>query len=195
MSKTDNKKALLQTGMQFVLEGGYNHTGLNEVLAAANIPKGSFYYYFSSKEEFGLALIEEFDQGNKAVAQTFLKDGTFDPLTRLKNYFDYFITYLQEMQCRQGCLAGNMGQELSDQNETFRVRIKCVMDDWAGAIANCIKEAQTAGQIDTSLDPLMLGHFCLNNWEGAILQMKIAKNPQPLMLFRQMLFEVILKPC
>ena len=179
--------------MRFVLEQGYNHTGLNEVLETANVPKGSFYYYFGSKEEFGLALIEEYDRANKAGFQTFLKDKTFDPLTRLKNYYQFYINHLEGLECRQGCLVGNLGQEMSDQNEAFRLRVKRVMDDWAVAFTECLREAQEVGQIAASLDPVALGQFCLNNWQGAILQMKITKNSQPLHLFNQMLFEVVLK--
>lgn len=180
--------------MQFILEQGYNNTGLNQVLEAAKVPKGSFYYYFDSKEDFGLKLVEEFEVSNKALLGQFLGDQAVDPLTRLRNYFQFNCDYLESLGCRQGCLVGNLGQEMSDQSETLRLSIKRVMDDWATSLSECVKEAQAAGQLTASLDAVSLGLFCLNNLQGAFLQMKITKNPQPLRLFMQFTFELVLKP-
>ena len=124
MNRNETKKAILNVGMKLVLENGYNHTGLNEVLTLAGVPKGSFYYYFTNKEDFGLQLIDQFYDGNKVALKLFLEDENYDPLSRLRRYFQSSIDYLTSLEYRQGCLLGNLGQELSDQNETFRLKLK-----------------------------------------------------------------------
>jgi AcrR family transcriptional regulator len=44
---------------------GYGATGLQEILHAAGVPKGSFYHHFHSKEEFTVALIERYVAGRQ----------------------------------------------------------------------------------------------------------------------------------
>ncbi len=192
MSKTDTKNALIQVGTRFIIENGYNHTGLNEVLAEAGVPKGSFYYYFSSKEDFGLQVIGNFESSNKAALKLYLEDENYNPLDRLKRYFQTNIEYLVSSECRQGCLVGNLGQELSDLNDTFRLKVKQVMDNWASSLAACIRLAQQEGQINSNMDPQVLGEFCLSSWQGAVLRMKIAKNKSPLDNFWSLMFDVVL---
>ena len=59
--KQDTRTLLLEAGTEIMLEKGYTNTGIQEVLLKAGVPKGSFYHYFASKEEFALAIIESFD--------------------------------------------------------------------------------------------------------------------------------------
>src|SRR4051812_21632858 len=94
-AKQDTKQALLDIGTKLIFRQGYNHTGLNEVLEAANIPKGSFYYYFSSKEDFGLQALDSFIERNRARLAANLADNTVDPLTRIHHYFDWYSNYLE----------------------------------------------------------------------------------------------------
>lgn len=191
MNRNETKKAILDVGMKLVLQNGYNHTGLNEVLALAGVPKGSFYYYFANKEDFGLQLIDQFHAANKAALKHFLEDETYDPLTRLRRYFQTNVEYLVDLEYRQGCLLGNLGQELSDQNETFRLKLKEVMQEWASSLAACLKQAQEAGQISPELDTCQLGEFFLNNWQGSLMRMKIIKSRAPLDQFIQGMFGML----
>jgi len=52
MAKDDVRDHLVEVGLQTFRAGGYNHTGVKDLVAAADVPKGSFYYYFDSKEDF-----------------------------------------------------------------------------------------------------------------------------------------------
>src|SRR4051794_11112647 len=172
MSKQDTKQALLENGIKLIFRQGYNHTGLNEILAAADVPKGSFYYYFESKEDFGLQALDQFIRRNRERLTSFLGDTTVDPLTRLRNYYDWYANYLESMQCSQGCLLGNLGQELSDQNEVFRRKIDEAMRVLPKGLAACLREAQEQGQISGAQDMETLAEFIYNSWQGALLRMK-----------------------
>ena len=59
-AKATTKATLVDAGTQLILEQGYHHTGIQDVLQTAGVPKGSFYYYFPSKEAFGLEVIAQF---------------------------------------------------------------------------------------------------------------------------------------
>src|SRR5438132_4961652 len=69
-TKVPTKAALVDAGLHLMLEKGYHHMGIQDVLQAAGVPKGSFYYYFPSKEAFGLAVIAQFaDTSQPSLAQ------------------------------------------------------------------------------------------------------------------------------
>ena len=193
MNKQDTKQTLLDIGTKLIARQGYNHTGLNEVLEEAGIPKGSFYYYFDSKEDFALQVLDAFAIRNRTRRASYLQDETLDPLSRMRAYFDWYVGYLVSMNCSFGCMLGTLGQELSDQNETFRTSINEYMTFFEADLETCLVAAQQADQISAALDVHELAAFCYNSWQGAMLRMKVTKSPEPLHMFMDMLFNVILK--
>ncbi|MUL36326.1 TetR/AcrR family transcriptional regulator [Gloeocapsopsis dulcis] len=194
MGKDTTKIALLKTGARFLKEKGYNNTGIQEVLQATGVPKGSFYYYFKSKEDFGLEIIENDACEHNRVLNKYLKDETLSPLTRLRRYFEVKYEEFASLQCREGCLLGNLGQELADQNERFRLRLEEIFAAWRNCYIDCLQQAQAVGEISSYLDVPVLADFCLNSWEGALQQMKVTKSPVPLQTFMTVMFDVVLQP-
>lgn len=185
--------ALLKTGARFFREKGYNHTGIQEVLQTTGVPKGSFYYYFKSKEDFGLEIIDNNASEHNWVLDSYLNDETLTPLTRLRRYFEAKCEEFTSLQCREGCLLGNLGQELADQNERFRLRLEEIFAQWRDRYVECLQQAQDTGEIPPHLDVRVLGEFCLNSWEGALQQMKVSKSPAPLKAFITVMFDLVLK--
>src|SRR5262245_63570685 len=82
------KEALLEAGTHIILEKGYNHMGIQEVLQAAGVPKGSFYYYFPSKAAFGLQIIERFAAAYTRRLDQCLGDTSASPLSRLRRHLE-----------------------------------------------------------------------------------------------------------
>lgn len=120
MSKETTRDTLLEAGRQIFLERGFNHTGIDAILTAAGVPKGSFYYYFASKEAFALEVLNRFAAGHEADLERILKDRNILPLERLRRLVEATVERLEPQQCRNGCLVGNFCQEMADQNEAFR---------------------------------------------------------------------------
>jgi len=87
--KSETKNRILKAGARIMLEHGFNHTGLQEVLQAAEVPKGSFYFYFQSKEDFGLQCIGYYAENFFARADRFLQDPARPPLQRLRRFFSW----------------------------------------------------------------------------------------------------------
>ncbi|WP_404786918.1 TetR family transcriptional regulator C-terminal domain-containing protein [Altericista sp. CCNU0014] len=191
--KEDTKLALIKAGRRIIVEKGYNHAGIQEILLAVGIPKGSFYHFFSSKEEFGLAIIDYDSQMHDRIVEQYLGDTSLSPLNRLKRYFTFKLEEFETLQYREGCLFGNLSQEMADQNDRFRVRLQAATDRWREQFADCIQLAQDAGEISTKTQAKDLAEFCLNSWEGALLQMKLSKSDAPLQNYIQFMFGVILK--
>jgi TetR/AcrR family transcriptional regulator, transcriptional repressor for nem operon len=191
--KEDTRLALIKAGRRIIVEKGYNHAGIQEILLATGVPKGSFYHFFSSKEEFGLAIIEYDSQMHDHIVEQYLANTSLSPLNRLKRYFTFKLEEFETLQYREGCLFGNLSQEMADQNDRFRLRLQAATDRWQDQFADCIQSAQAAGEISKQYKPKDLAEFCLNSWEGALLQMKVAKSNLPLKNYIQFMFGVILK--
>ena len=193
MKQAEAKERILAAGMELVPVYGYNATGLDAVLKKAGVPKGSFYHHFGAKENFGLALIERFAAEYAVKLDGFLLDAAHPPLRRIDNYLDHTIRHLEERNFSRGCMAGNLGQELADQNERVRKRLAAVFEEWLGKFAACIAEAQQRGELDGSLDAGSIARFLLSGWEGAILQAKVLRSVEPLRNFRAVLREIVLR--
>ena len=173
---------------------GYNATGIDAILKRAGVPKGSFYHYFGSKEEFGLTVIESFAKSYDERLDGFFTDFQTAPLNRIRNYLESGLARLTENQCTKGCLIGNLGQELADQNERFRARLDEIFTSWKERFAGCLKEAQLSGALSQDLDSAVLAGFILSGWEGANLRSKVMKSPHALRDFIDTLFATVLKP-
>ncbi len=193
MKKESSHTRLLETGQRIFLEKGYNHTGIQEVLKDAGVPKGSFYYYFKSKEDFGLQVIESFAADYHTKLDRFLLDETLTPLTRFRHYFEYGIQQFEANQFRCGCLIGNLSQEMAGQSDTFRSRLDEILDQWRERFAQCLKQAQVEGELCDQWDVRMLANYCLDSWEGAILRAKVTQSIEPLQTFMTILFDIVLK--
>jgi TetR/AcrR family transcriptional repressor of nem operon len=186
-AKATTKAALMDAGTQLLLEQGYHHTGIQDVLQAAGVPKGSFYYYFPSKEAFGLEVIAQFAAAYLARLERYLGDTTSSPLTRLRRHLDDTLVRFERRGCRGGCLIGNLSQELADQHPVLRAQLDAVLTSWRARYAQLFREAQAIGELRADLEPEALADFYLNSFEGALLRAKVSKSPEPLRQFLTMM--------
>ena len=193
MARETSKKTILQEGARLIHAKGFNHTGLQEILSAAGIPKGSFYFYFKSKDDFGLELVDYYWEFIEAMGETYLKDSTIGPLIRLERFIDAYQAMFENMGLRCGCPIGNLMQEMSDLSEPFREKVGDIYSRMHGHIARILIEAKDLGELPAGMDPASTAQFILNSWEGAIMHMKLAKSVEPLIIFKRMVFDHILK--
>ncbi len=192
-AQTGTREEIIRKGAELIHARGFNATGLKQVLEAALVPKGSFYFYFKSKEDFGLAVIEYFRDSIETTAGRFLEDDGTPPLSRLSRFFDGYLDIFRKMNFSRGCPIGNLMQEMSDLNEAFRVNITEVYSGLGKKIELLLAEARNRGDLSGFTDPVQLSQFILNAWEGAIMQMKLTKDPEALVIFKKIVFERLLK--
>ncbi len=192
-TKQETKTALLQVGMDLMLEKGYTNTGIQEVLNALGVPKGSFYHYFDSKENYAVEIIHYFNQEYSANLLKILRNPQQKPIERLKAYCEWSKSMLVAQECRKGCLIGNLSQEMADQSEVLRKELSLVMDKQRDLFAECIEEGQKAGQIKTNRSAKDIAELFAAGWGGAVMRAKTIKSPQPLDVFMDLMFEDVLK--
>ena len=192
VGRADTRSQLLQVGAELISTQGYNNTGIKAILDAAGVPKGSFYYYFASKEDFGLAVIEHFDAHYQDKLDRILDDDAVAPLERLRNFLEAGITEMGAGDFARGCLMGNLAQELAGQNAAFRERLQEVFSGWTARFAECLAAARRRGDLAPDSEPEQLAEFLLVGWEGAVLRAKVTRDPQPMQAFRDTFFERVL---
>lgn len=183
---------LIEIGADLIAEQGFNATGINAVLSRAGVPKGSFYHYFSSKEDFGLAVIDAFAEQYDARLAAIFAASDVSPLERLRRYFAAGKADMLSCDHARGCLIGNLGQELSARSEVFRARLDQVFRAWESRLVVCLEEARAAGEVPDDIDPEALAGFIMAGWEGAILRAKTVKSLAPMECFEATLFRRVL---
>ncbi len=193
MARKDAKAAILEKGSHIIHKKGFNHTGIKEILDAARVPKGSFYHYFKSKEDFGLKLLDYYAGYFISRTESLTKDKKRPPIRRLKNFFDGFLHLFESVGCELGCPIGNLSQEMGDLSPAFRIRLEEIFLMMRSPIEELLNEARRDGDLPDSLHAREMADFIINSWEGAILRMKVQKNAGPLLLFDSMIFNGVLK--
>ncbi len=162
MSKRDD---IIMTAAQLIHEQGYHHIGIKSILDALQIPKGSFYHYFKSKEDLGLAVIDMYIEDLKGFIAE--HDATLDSLNE---FFDEHFGYLMEQDFKKGCPVGNLILELSDDQEVFREKLM----EWYEAFEMWIAAILASRSVEHPFDK---AKALIAAFEGAILLTKLDKNP------------------
>lgn len=192
MKRSHNKDEIVQAGLDIILTRGFNGTGIEAILKQANVPKGSFYNFFSSKEEFGLAVIDLFLADMTDLLHPFLADLSLPPLMRIRRSFEALITRFEGNNCYKGCLIANMALEMSDQCEAFRQRLEGALQGWIHSLTAILKEAREEGAVPIDVEPAVLAESIVASFEGALLRAKVKKSVEPLQNFIHLYFDVFL---
>jgi len=189
MATKDTRSDIIRAGMGIIARYGYNSTGIEAILKQAGVPKGSFYHYFSSKQEFGLQVLDHFASGIERIFSTMLSDASLSPLARLRKCVESLVVRFEDNNCGVGCLVANLGQELADQNEEFRQRLARIFRSWMRLFEQCLREARSAGEIPAQSSPELLAEVFISGFEGALLVSKVMKSSPPLRNFIDFYFE------
>ena len=194
MPGTDTRQRLIRVGSAIMARHGFNHTGIGTVLAEAGVPKGSFYYYFASKADFGLAVIEAYEIDHRRRLEALLGDAGVPPLQRIRNYFEAGLEDMAAHDYGQGCPIGNLSQELAALDEVFRTRLDAVFEDWRERFTRCLEAAGAAGDIPPESDFRQLAECLLSGWQGATLRSKVTRSLEPMQAFADVFLRQVLGP-
>ena len=188
----DSRSKLLEAGMAEFHQRGYAATGVDVVARRAQVPKGSFYNHFGSKQAYAAEVVDRYFERHLVKLREFLVDNNSSPMTRLRSYFDERTAFFQELGGQRGCMMGNLTLEAADESDLLRKHLAEHFATWSGMLAACISEAQTAGEIKSTIGASVLADFVLNSWEGALLRMKSERSIKPLEDAKAIIFGLVL---
>jgi TetR/AcrR family transcriptional regulator, transcriptional repressor for nem operon len=183
---------LIEVGLTLMRSHGYGATGLKEILDAADVPKGSFYHYFGSKEAFTTAVLARYATLEGQHAQEVLGNTRQAPLKRLRRYFEDLIRTAGQSAPIQGCLMGSLSLEVARASQVLQGCLSSNFAHWQVGVASVLREAVERGDLPRSTKPEILAGFVLNSWEGALLRSQADKSDAPLKNFLHYIFEQLL---
>src|ERR1700761_4071538 len=190
--KSGTREKLIRSGIEAIHASGYGGTSIQSIVEAANVPKGSFYNFFPSKEAFAAEVIDAYSNRGQERLRSFLLNQEVAPRARLEAYFDDRIEAFRIAQYVRGCLMGNFSAEAADQSALIRDGLTKHFGAWCELLEICIAEAQKQGEIGDQFPASLLAKFLLNSWEGALLSMPAEKNHIPLLDFKEIVFKKLL---
>ncbi|OIQ19293.1 MAG: hypothetical protein BM557_06200 [Flavobacterium sp. MedPE-SWcel] len=186
--------ALLEKGIELLWSKGYTATSVNDIVKVAGVPKGSFYFYFESKEDFVIKAIHKYFEEHFEPSRDILLDKSISPKQRLLNFHQYRCDQVKnEMNCKLGCMACNLANELSEHNEQIRLIILEKGDAIRFLIAGVIQEAQDCGEIDGTMKAIDLASFIEDAAKGALTTMKEMQSSYPIDNFKNIVEHVFLR--
>ncbi len=170
------RKHLLDTAQRIVGEKGFASVGLNEILGAAGIPKGSFYYYFASKEAFGKDLLEHYFEEDLAEIDRFLSEGGGTARHRLVAYWRYFRANQENDDPTGKCLAVKLGAEVSDMSEDMRLALKAGTSAIISRLSRVLEEGVADRSIRIAGSPAATARTLYQLWIGTSVMAKISRD-------------------
>jgi TetR/AcrR family transcriptional repressor of nem operon len=183
------KEQLIDGGSRVLFEKGFHATSVNDIVAAAGVPKGSFYNHFESKEALALEVTRRYN-GSQGIDRLATDDGP--PLERLRSHFETMGERAAARGVEHGCLLGNFATEMACHSPAIREFVSAALDSWSAAVATVLGQAQAAGELSRELDVQALGRYLVDAYEGSVARAKVSGDRAPLDAFITTTFGTLL---
>ncbi|MBY4890681.1 TetR/AcrR family transcriptional regulator [Pantoea sp. DY-15] len=166
------RQHIIDVARTLITHKGYSAVGLAEIVKAAGVPKGSFYYYFQSKEEFAEALLENYFTHYLTQVEEQLR-GSEPARERLLRYFAFWKVTQGADLPESKCLVVKLGAEVCDQYDSMRSVLASGTREIILRITACIHQGQSDGSLPSEVDAEALAEELYQLWLGASLMAKI----------------------
>ncbi|MBI3543265.1 MAG: TetR/AcrR family transcriptional regulator [Deltaproteobacteria bacterium] len=179
---THPREKLIHTAARLVHQQGWTITGINQILNEAGIPKGSFYYYFRSKEALGVAVLQLHQANLKKVLESTLLNPALAPDEALASFLQAVHEGPMADVFRYGCPAGNFASEIATQCPALLAEATRALELYREALRKLIERARADGASAGDADPDALSSIALMVLQGALLSYKCVGTVEPLEL-------------
>lgn len=175
----DIRQRILETGEAIISGKGFSAVGLAEILSTAKVPKGSFYYYFDSKEQFGEALLESYFADYLMRLDALLGATAVPARDRLMGYWQRWIEVQSLEPDSRQCLVVKLSAEVADLSEAMRLVLQKGTAAVLTRLDACLKEGIRDGSLASDLDSASTAHALYQLWLGASLLAKVGRDASP----------------
>lgn len=179
---THPRERLIKTAATLVHQQGWTATGINQILSDAGIPKGSFYYYFRSKEALGIAVIQLHYANTKQLLDRTLCNAGLSPDTAVYELLKELSTRDQDSVYVNGCPLSSIASEVANQSQLLLAEANRTLALYENAWAQLISRGQKEGSISPTLDPIEHGKIASHILQGGLVGVRRLQNVEPLEL-------------
>jgi len=167
MSKAVNTRlTILQKAFELIYSKGYQTTSIDDIIATTQVTKGAFYYHFKTKDEMGVAIIEEILK--PTMLESFIKpiENSENPIDDFYNMISYLLLEDPFLQVKYGCPVGNLTQEMTPWNNQFSLALSELVNQWMNTIEKAILNGQVSGLIRKDINGRQVGFFIMSGYWG-----------------------------
>jgi TetR/AcrR family transcriptional repressor of nem operon len=165
------RAAIIKAASQLMGSSGYNGASLNDILQASGAGKGQFYYYFSSKRQLGLAVIDDCLDFFQRNLFNCIMEADAGAETKFDNMLRWMVDFHETRQAWPGCFFGNLALEMSEHDEEFRQKLQTVFALWAEKLRPILR-AMLPTPVVSAAEVEKLALSIVAMLEGGILLMK-----------------------
>ena len=192
MKRKIYREDIINAGRDLMFSKGYSGTGIKDITDKIDIPKGSFYNHFTSKEEFGLEMLKAYSDNGVEIHKQNMLQGEGSPLERLERFYATAIEkYSNLFEFKLGCMMSNFSAEMADINEEFRAVLQHGFEQQESVIETCLNQAKELGEIDQHVDTRLYANQIINGWHGALVRMKAEGNAESLLNWKKFIFGLL----
>jgi TetR/AcrR family transcriptional repressor of nem operon len=180
---SDARQRLLDAACELMHTRSYGAVGVAEICAQADVRKGSFYYFFASKQALTLEAINAHWARQRAEWAAILHAP--DPaLERLRRLFEVTAAAQQDAQQTRGAVSGcalaNLALELSTQDRVVQARLQEIFDEQIAFIEETLRDAVAEGSIPATSATHGIARAVVAQMEGMVLFAKLGNDPEVL---------------
>lgn len=181
MNARTTKERILATAEEIMLERSFHSVGLKQILDIVKVPKGSFYHYFESKDQFGVEMMAHYMTETSVRKRELLlsPEREADPLQRLFDYLDASVVSMQDSAGRFPCLALKLASEVSDISEAMREELARGFKEWINIYQEVLDEAVAKKMLSKDFNTASEAQLIQDLWSGATHRAVTNRDPEP----------------
>jgi TetR/AcrR family transcriptional regulator, transcriptional repressor for nem operon len=168
---------------QFQLKG-YNGTSVQDLVNAAQAPKGTFYNHFASKEDLAAETVRRYSSQWNLDALADQAAGT--PRVRIDRHLADLIAAGRDIAAERGCLVANFAGEVPAHSPMVAAAVSAHLLSWVDTLTTVIDEAKGAGEVTSEEPAGDLAEFIVNAWEGGAVKAKATGSGHSIDVFERM---------
>ncbi|MBD8081377.1 TetR/AcrR family transcriptional regulator [Chryseobacterium caseinilyticum] len=157
---------ILQKAFELIYQKGYQTTSVDEIIATTQVTKGAFYYHFKTKDEMGLAILNELMIPNfkNNFIQPFQTEG--HPLDTIYNLLHYLLIESEDLKVEYGCPASNFTQEMAPWNIDFTKALNNLSINWEKTMIDAIEKAKKEQVLKSDVNAKEVAVFVISGYWG-----------------------------
>lgn len=157
---------ILQKAFELIYVKGYQATSIDDIIATTQVTKGAFYYHFKTKDEMGIAIINEILK--PTLTNSFIKplQNEENPLEAIYNLMYELLMNNEFLKVEYGCPASNFTQEMTPWNADFNKALNELTNQWIKTMAACIERGKKNGFVRKDVNAKQVTIFVLSGYWG-----------------------------
>ena len=170
------REDLINAGIDQISMHGYHGTGIKQILDVVNVPKGSFYNFFASKEAFVVELIKEYSQNLLKEFNDFRQGPgvTLSQVEQLRHMYQYGLEKYASSQCQKSCLIGALAMDVGAENAACQQALRTATREWQLMFSELFSQAQQAGEVRNDISAMQMSNIYWAAWEGSLMNLKVS---------------------